>query len=620
MLHYIHKSLHRLPAPPVHCEHLEARVLLATAPLAAGIPLPLAKPPQFITRGDFNRDGQLDLLVSSFDSPSLSLFPGNADIQKFAATTPIDLPLPFGPDFVAVRDLNHDNLLDIVATSFNAGLISVLSARGNFAFASASFRAASGARSLVFGDFNNDGHVEIALTRSFEKVLSILPGNGDGTFRAAVHAPLDFIPSDLVVADFNRDGRSDLAGIDFFADRLHILLGSGRGSFARAANSSYPTGAGPTSIAATDLNADGITDLVSANLVADNITLWLGNGDGTFRAQAAVAAGDGPTFVGVVDLDRNRRPDLLVLSSLDDALSVYMNEHADGGQLSLAPAALYETSPGPRSLIAGDFNRDGMADVAVVCEQGRALNLFLSDNAAPTASLRAIPTITASGGTRHDFSVVFRDDAALKSDSIDGLEIVVTGPQSYRQRARLVRTVEHSRAAITATYRVTPPARFWKPADNGSYRVELRPRQVTDTAGNAAPAAHLGNFSVAATDAGNSLAAARSIGRIGAGTSRLISDYLGPDDRNDFFGFTLRSSMRISLAMSGMIDDVGLQLLDARGNRLAHVRRAAAASPIMQMALAPGQYIVRVIYAGSAAPGTGYRLQVSGSAIEARPV
>jgi len=604
----------------VRCEHLESRRLLADASLAAGIPLPLANAPQFVTRGDFNRDGQLDLLISSFDSPSLSLFPGTADIRNLAATPPINLPLRFTPDFVAVRDLNHDNLLDIVATSFSAGLITVLSARGNFAFASASFPTPAGARSLVFGDFNNDGHVEIALTRSFDKVLSILPGNGDGTFRAAVHAPLDFIPSDLVVADFNRDGRSDLAGIDFFADRLHILLGSGRGSFARAANSPYPTGAGPTSIAATDLNADGITDLVSANLVADNITLWLGNGDGTFRAHAAVPAGDGPAFVAAVDLGRNRRPDLLVLSSLDDTLSVYMNEHADGGGVVLAPPALYETSPGPRSLIAGDFNRDGMADVAVACEQGRALNLFLSDNAAPTASLRAIPPISASGGTRHDFSVVFRDNAALDRDSIDGREIVVTGPRGYRQRGRLVRTVEHSQAAITATYRITPPARFWKPADNGSYAVELRPRQVTDTAGNAAPATYLGSFSVAATDAGNSLAAASSVGPISAGTSRVISDYLGPDDRNDLFGFTLRSSTGISLAISGMIDDVGLQLLDARGNRLAHIRRAGAASPIMQMALAPGQYIVRVIYAGSGALGTGYRLQVSASAIEARRV
>ncbi|HWP40438.1 MAG TPA: VCBS repeat-containing protein [Tepidisphaeraceae bacterium] len=580
------------------------------------MPIPLASSPQFITRGDFNADRQLDLLVSSIESPTLSLFPGNPDVHKFAATRPISLPLRFPPDFVSVRDLNHDNLPDIVASSFSAGLLTVLTARGNFAFASASMPIATGARSLVFGDFNNDGHVEIALTRSFDKVLSILPGNGDGTFRAAVHAPLDFIPSDLVVADFNGDGRSDLAAIDFFADKLHILLGSGWGRFTSATIGSYPTGTGPTSLVATDLNVDGITDLVSANLLADNITAWLGNGDGTFRAQAAIPAGDGPTFVAAVDLDRNRRADLLVLSSLDDTLSVYMNRPADAGSFALAAPALYETSPGPRSLIAGDFNRDGLADLAVACEQGRAINLFLSDHAAPTASVQAVPTITASGGTRHDFPIVYRDDAALAGDSIDGREILVTGPRGFRQRARLVRTIVHSSAAITATYRITPPARFWKPVDNGSYAIELRPQQVSDTAGNAAPPAHLGSFSVAASDAGNSIPAARAIGLIGAGTSRVVGDYLGPDDRNDLFGVTLRSPIRLSLAMSGLIDDVAIQLLDVRGNRLAQLRRARPHSASLEMQLPAGQYIVRVIYAGTAALGTGYRLQISGSAVE----
>lgn len=118
---------------------------------------------------------------------------------------------------------------------------------------------------IAVGDFNDDGAQDLAVANSLSNDISILLDNGDGTFQAAVNCGAGIFPVSIAVGDFNQDGQQDLAVANadhLFADdpgKISILLGNGNGSFKPAVN--YDTGTGPRGVAVGDLNGDGREDL-----------------------------------------------------------------------------------------------------------------------------------------------------------------------------------------------------------------------------------------------------------------------------------------------------------------------------------------------------------------------
>jgi uncharacterized protein (DUF2141 family) len=166
------------------------------------------------------------------------------------------------------------------------------------------------------GDFNGDGKLDIAVTGggygfSIGHVVTILLGNGDGTFRLAQNStfPTGSNPWAIVAADFNGDGKLDLAVANQDDGTLTILLGNGDGTFTPATGSPVAVGSGPYALAAADLNSDGKLDLVVANQNDTTVTVLLGNGDGTFTPAAGspIAVGGAPNSVAVGDFNSSGR-------------------------------------------------------------------------------------------------------------------------------------------------------------------------------------------------------------------------------------------------------------------------------------------------------------------------
>ena len=161
----------------------------------------------------------------------------------------------------------------------------------------------------ALGDFNGDGRPDIVTPNGGTNNVTVLTGNGDGTFTA--QAPVSTggtNPGAIAAGDFNGDGKLDVAVTNFNAggaSTVSILLGDGSGGLTLF-GSPIAVGAGPAGIVAGMFNSNNnaFTDLVVANQSDGTVTVLVGNGDGTFTAQTPVSTGGtGPTLIAAGDFN-----------------------------------------------------------------------------------------------------------------------------------------------------------------------------------------------------------------------------------------------------------------------------------------------------------------------------
>ena len=246
--------------------------------------------------------------------------------------------------------------------------------------------------SVTAGDFNRDGNPDLAVANSDSDNVSVLIGNGDGTFGGRVDYTVGTWPVSVAAGDFNRDGKTDLAVANAMSNNISILTGNGDGTFIAAAN--YTVGSVPYSVTAGDFNRDGKPDLAVANNDSDNVSILTGNGDGTFGGRVDYGLGipfPYPRSVTAGDFNRDGKPDLAVANWSSNNVSILTGK----GDGTFNAAVNYTVGANPGSVTAGDFNRDGKPDLAVANKNSANVSVLL--NTSPEIDVEYSGTSIADG-------------------------------------------------------------------------------------------------------------------------------------------------------------------------------------------------------------------------------
>jgi len=217
-------------------------------------------------------------------------------------------------------------------------------------------------RSVALADVNGDGHLDLIAANSVGNSVNILLGNGDGTFQSppALIIQNTFAPRSVVVTDLSGDGIPDLVVANIQTNNLSVFLGNGDGTFQNP--TTIATGAGPEAVAAADLNGDGLPDLVVANVSRACVGVFLGNGDGTFQAQQTFATGGIPIALAVADVNGDGIPDLVVANNVNPGTVSVLLGNGDGTFQAQQTFAVGES---PEAVAVADLNGDGKPDLVV---------------------------------------------------------------------------------------------------------------------------------------------------------------------------------------------------------------------------------------------------------------
>ena len=320
------------------------------------------------TVGDFNSDGRLDFAVSGSGANTVNIFLQQTNGSFSAGAVLSTGSYPFG---LTSGDVNGDGWIDIISDDDSAGKMSIFLGKGNGTFAAPlTFTTTFSSRSPILVDFNMDGKLDLAYASYVEysgssDFISVLLGNGDGTFQSRRMITANTNPMEVKSGDFNGDGIPDLMSANFNGNTVSVLLGNGDGTFAQSQD--VATNQYPNSASVADMNGDGRSDVV--------VTEWL---DGNVR----VFLGSGSTSCGMQYLNMNTRQGALdAMSVIDETLQRLSNETSVIGAMQSRFSVALNNLYSSKDTVQAAESR--ITDVDVAFEAARLLqNRILQQTAA----------------------------------------------------------------------------------------------------------------------------------------------------------------------------------------------------------------------------------------------
>ena len=391
-------------------DHFPITLSLLSANLGNTVPgiptrtdLPVGKAPSAVITAALRDGGPTDIIAANQTDGTISIYLGNGD-GTFTRQLP-DRPVGKSPVALVAEDFNGDGHIDLAVVNQGDPSVTILFGKGDGTFPNAApltdevLQTGATPSAIVAGDFNSDGHFDLAVTNFGDSTVSVFLNNGNpsATFTAVtpvLQVGTNTGPRAIATADFDGDGIPDLAIVNEATNSVSIFLGHndgtdhGDGTFVEKSPSPYTTGQAPFGIAVADFNGDGIQDLAVTNQNSNTISVFLGNagatastGDGTFQTPAITSAtGGGPTAI-VSGAFAAGSLDLIVANFADNTVSVLVPTAATAataGNGSFTSAFTIATANGPIAMAASDFNGDSSPDLAVAAQTGDAISVILN--------------------------------------------------------------------------------------------------------------------------------------------------------------------------------------------------------------------------------------------------
>jgi len=347
--------------------------------------------PELLVAGDFNEDGNLDLVVNDTGFDHVAILYGDG---QGGFTLGGHFPVDNLPKGLQVGDVNRDGHLDVVTCNNWGYDETVLLGDGLGAFHVASPPSEVDGDGepvrMILGDFNNDGKLDIASNAPDDAKILLFFGDGRGNFPAPEIEIEDVShPFSMAAADLNRDGNLDMVVGSPLPGRstVTVLLGDGTGGFTQ---SSIPVLDLPSSAKIGDINNDGKLDIVVAGTQPKSqtnnyIQTFLGNGRGGFRPQQTITMqrGNLKGDIALGDWNEDGKLDLCFPKTGNQdgqfTRSTIMFIFIGDGAGNFTQAQTLEVGGEPHTVIAADFNHDGHLDLANTNRADGTVTLELGD-------------------------------------------------------------------------------------------------------------------------------------------------------------------------------------------------------------------------------------------------
>jgi hypothetical protein len=348
---------------------------------------------------------------------------------------------------ISLADMNNDGRLDVVSVHEDAKQISVFLNQGNDLLAPGIPSPVSGQDGgVALGDFDEDGTVDVAITDPAGAIVDVLRGKGDGTLSPATQYPTGSGPAGVAVADLNRDGHLDLITNNKEAGTVSVLLGTGKGKFAPKHDS--PAGFSPNALTVGDFNLDGRPDVavVDPEQGANNGRLIVlpGLGNGTFGDGIQTSTQGYPFSIVSGDWNGDGRADIALTSISQPSTVQTFSGHGDG---TFDPGVVVASSNADSYLFviqSGDLNGDGIPDLVTSDVNSVRLVVLLGTGNGGFASPRFL-------GSRYAAALALGD-----MDQDGRMDVAATAPLNI--------------GLFMNTFPVSPGVEVQASAPNGKYR------------------------------------------------------------------------------------------------------------------------------------------------------